>query len=281
MITSDIVKNLKPFVNFITICPEVEIGLGVPRDPIRIIEDNGGLKLFQPSQNIDVTDEMSSFSESFLSELKGDIDGFILKSRSPSCGIKDVKVYKGTEEKTPPLDYKVRGFFGNAVIEKFAEYPVEDEGRLLNFTIREHFLTTIFTYSRFRTAKISGEIKDLIDFHTHNKYLFMAYNQVELKTGGNILANHKKKPYEAIVLDYENCIHRVFSRIPQYTSNINVLMHLMGYYSNKLSGDEKKFFLEEIEKYRNEKLPLSALTSIISAWAIRFSGNDTSARSPG
>lgn len=269
IISSEVVKALKPLVDFTTVCPEVEIGLGVPRDPIRIITNNGDLRLIQSSTNKDISEEMSSFTAEFLSGLGDEVDAFILKGRSPSCGIKDVKVYKDPDSKAP-LDYKVSGFFGGGVIDKFGDYPVESEGRLMNFRIREHFLTVTYTFAEFRDAKKSGEMSRLLDFHTGNKYLFMAYNQQELKTGGNILANHQRKSFNEVVRNYEKCLFRILSQMPEYTSHINVLMHLMGYFSGDLSSDEKEFFLNQLQQYRREKLPLSALTSIMKSWAIRF-----------
>ena len=116
MISSDFVKKLKKFVDFKPVCAEVEIGLGVPRNPIRIVEKKGMVKLIQPETKKDLTKDMIEFSNRFLDDLE--IDGVILKSKSPSCGIKDVKIFP-SEEKSPPLR-RDKGFFGGAVVEKFS-----------------------------------------------------------------------------------------------------------------------------------------------------------------
>ena len=133
MISSDFVEKLKSFLEFIPVCPEFEIGLGVPRDPIRVISLGGNLRLIQPKTEKDVTKDMVDFSNSFLDKLS-DLDGFILKSKSPSCGIKDVKVHAGGG--IPPKDPKGPGFFGKAVLEKYPNLAIEDEGRLLNSRIK-------------------------------------------------------------------------------------------------------------------------------------------------
>jgi len=267
IIPDDFVETLKPFVEYRTICPEVEIKLGVPRDPIRIVTQKKQLRLMQPATGKDLTDKMNSFSDSFLDSVKS-VDGFILKFRSPSCGLKNVKIYPGLG-KTGSVG-KTKGFFGNKVIEKFSHLPIEDEGRLRNFSIREHFLTRIFTLARFRKLKSSGKMKDLVKFHSVNKYLLMAYNQKALKALGKIVANHEKKPLKQVLEDYETNFYPAFFRAPRFTSSINVLMHALGYFSKELKSGEKSFFLDTLEKYRNAKVPLSVPVNILKSWIIRF-----------
>lgn len=150
IITSEFVEQLKPFVEFHPVCPELEIGLGVPREPVRVVDSKGQMHLVQPATGIDCTAKMQNFIERFLLAEK-EIDGFLLKSRSPSCGIKDVKIFAGIENNYTTR--KAAGFFGNAVLTKYPQMPVEDEGRLINFKIREHFLTRIFTAVRFNKIR--------------------------------------------------------------------------------------------------------------------------------
>jgi uncharacterized protein YbgA (DUF1722 family)/uncharacterized protein YbbK (DUF523 family) len=266
-IEDDFVDRLKPHVEFVTTCPEVEIGLGVPRDPIRMVMQTGRLLLMQPATKIDVTDKMNKFCDTFLSSTR-DIDGFILKSRSPSCGIKEAKVYPGME-KSAALK-KGSGFFGAAVLERFPNLPVEDEGRLRNFTIREHFLKRIFTLSSFRSIKRSQKMKDLVRFQAENKFLFMAYNQKEFRIMGRIVANQQKKPPAQVYADYETHLSNALAKTPRYTSNINVLMHAMGHFKDKLNKEEKAFFLDLMEKYRSGRAPLSSDLDVLMSWGVRF-----------
>jgi uncharacterized protein YbbK (DUF523 family) len=188
IIASEFIEKLKPYVNFVPVCPEVEIGLGVPRDPIRIVLVNGEKKLLQPTTGFDFTDKMTKFSESFLDSLDS-VDGFILKSASPSSGFKNVKVYPSIE-KVSSIE-KAPGFFGGAVLQKFPNLAIEDERRLLNPRIREHFLTKLFTLASFREVKKSGKVKDLVKFQADNKYLFTAYNQTALRILGKLAANQE------------------------------------------------------------------------------------------
>ncbi|MDD5136876.1 MAG: DUF523 domain-containing protein, partial [Candidatus Omnitrophica bacterium] len=149
-IRDDFVEELKPHVEYVTACPEVEVGLGVPRDPIRIVAKGAALRLVQPASGKDVSAAMTDFAKRFLGSI-GDIDGFILKDRSPSCGVDNVKVYPGPGPSASVA--RAHGFFGDEVMKRFGDLPVETEGRLTNYRIREHFLSRIFAFADFRRVK--------------------------------------------------------------------------------------------------------------------------------
>lgn len=266
-VSSDVVKGLMPHVEFSPVCPEVEIGLGIPRDPVRLVLSNGKLRLMQPASNMDVTDKMLSFVNWFL-DSAGEVDGFILKSRSPSCGIKDVKLYTGIGKGMAVR--KGKGTFGNAVTERFARVAIEDEGRLTNFTIRQHFLTKLFALANFRKVNASRSMKELVRFQTENKSLLMAYNQKELRILGRIVANHDKRPADEVFKNYQQHLWGAFARPPRFASNINVLMHAMGHFSKNLTSQERSFFLNTLEEYRDERIPLSVPLNILKSWAVRF-----------
>jgi len=221
----------------------------------------------QPATKADVTSKMSKFCEEYLSSIK-EIDGFILKSRSPSCGIKEVRVYPGIE-KSAALK-KSSGFFGTAVTKRFPHLPVEDEGRFRNFLIREHFLKRLFTLARFNAIKKTTKMKDIVKFQAENKFLLMAYNQTEFRIMGRIVANHEKKPVVQVYKDYETHLFRALAKTPRYTSHINVLMHAMGHFSDKLNKQEKSFFLDLMEKYRRGKAPLRSDMDVLKSWGVRF-----------
>ncbi len=274
MISSDCVRSLKAHVHFIPVCPEVEIGLGVPRDPIRIVEGTAGMRLLQPSTRADLTERMMRFAEGFLGSLR-DVDGFILKGRSPSCGIKDVKVFRDLEAGVP--SGKGAGFFGAAVLAKFPGYPVEDEGRLLAFRIREHFLTSVWALARFREARARLAMRDLVDYQARNKLLLMAASQKEMRILGGLVANPSGKPARALFDEYEGHLRAAFSKAPTRVANINVLMHALGYFKGGLSAAEKRHFLGALEKYRAGKAPLSACIAVVNSWLARF-GNEYLAR---
>lgn len=267
IIYNELIDILKNYVDFRPVCPEIEIGLGVPRDPVRVVSVNTMLRLIQPSTDKDVTNIMNNFAYSFLNSIDK-VDGFILKSRSPSCGIKDVKIYPSKD------DYRVirkgSGFFGSAVMDKFPDLPIEDEGRLTNFRIREHFLTKLFIFAKFRETKSSNSMKELVRFHSESKMLLMSYNQKEMRLLGGIVANFEKKPINEVFNDYERHLFNAFKQVPKYMSSINVLMHGLGYFSKNLSHKEKAFFLDILEKYRLKRVPLSVPISILRSYIVRF-----------
>jgi len=259
------IEKLKNHVEFITVCPEVEIGLGIPRDPIRIIQLDNKLSLVQPNTDKNITREMESFIDDYLSRLS-DIDGFILKNRSPSCGILDVKIYKGNSV----LSSKGAGFFGSKVVSEFPFSAIEDEGRLKNFTIREHFLIKLFAIARFRNIKKSNSIGELVAFQTENKLLFMAYNDARFRKLGKIVANHEKLSFRQVAELYEQELILLFRRQAKYTGLINAIQHAFGGFSDNLSKEEKMYFLNNVEEYRDERIPLSTVTHLLMSSAIRF-----------
>jgi uncharacterized protein YbgA (DUF1722 family)/uncharacterized protein YbbK (DUF523 family) len=267
VIPYEFVRELEPFVTYVLICPELEIGLGVPRDPIRIVAIDGEARLIQPDTGGDLTGEMERFSGRFLGSL-GEVDGFILKNRSPSCGISDVKIYQGLEPSAS--SERGPGFFGGAVLERFPGMAIEDEGRLRNYAIREHFLSRLFALARLRGVKKTGAMRELVRFQAENKLLLMAYNQKELRELGRIVANPGKSPFAEVVENYESHFQAALSRAPRYTSVINVFEHAAGYFSKELNRNEKAYYRRALERYRKRQVPVSAVTSILRAWIVRF-----------
>lgn len=266
-VNDSFVIQLKDHAKIITVCPEMEIGLGVPRKPIRVVEADGERKLIQPETGLDFTEAMQKFTGEFLASLK-DIDGFIMKNASPSSGIKDVKIYPSAEHKSP--NNRGAGFFGGAVVEQFSPLAVEDEGRLSNFTIRESFLTRIFQHADLRRVIQSGKMKNLVDFHSKNKYLLMANNQKQLKILGKIVANSQKNDFDTVCSEYEQHFNLALSNVAGRGSHINVLMHTFGYFKDELESVEKANFIDLLDLYRNATVPLIAVTTLIKSWAVKY-----------
>jgi uncharacterized protein YbgA (DUF1722 family)/uncharacterized protein YbbK (DUF523 family) len=268
MISSEFVKSLEPYVDFLPVCPEVEIGLGVPRNSLRLVSSGDETRLVQPTTGRDVTPDMQSFAATFLDSV-GDVDGFILKAGSPSCGIKNAKAYP-TAGKSAALSRSSAGLFGAAVLARYPDLAVEDEGRLRNPRIKEHFLTKLFTLARFREVERSGSMNELVGFQTENKMLLLAYNQTEERALGRIAANHDHRPFDEVVGEYGAHLRRAMCRARRYTSNINVLMHILGYFKDQLSAGEKAMFLENLERYRDGKITICPNTTLLKSWIARF-----------
>ncbi|MFW5711897.1 MAG: YbgA family protein [Spirochaetia bacterium] len=262
-----VVQLLSGHVEFITTCPEVEIGLGVPRNPVRIVRENDKTILFQPASGNEVTGQMESYRDRFFPEI-GTVDGFLLKSRSPSCGPWQVKVYSSKNAQSAQA--KGAGIFGGYIVERFEGYPVEDEGRLKNFVLREHYFTSLFTLAKFRELKEQQQMRQLVDFHTKGKLLFMAYNQDLLHKMGSLAANHQQLPSGEVLEQYEQLLRTLFAEPPKFTNMINAFQHAFGGLSAQLQLKERQFFLNSLEEYRDERIPASTLIHLLKSWAIRF-----------
>jgi uncharacterized protein YbgA (DUF1722 family) len=179
-----------------------------------------------------------------------------------------VRYYHG--EKNTIYSSKNPGFFGEAILARFPHAPIEDEGRLRNPRIRDHFLTKLFTLCSFQQVKKSRKINDLITFHTNNKFLLMGYNQKEMRILGQIVAHNSSTSWEKTIEEYEHHLHLSLMHPPRCASNINVLMHSLGFVTSKLEREEKAFFLEVLENYRRGRIPLSVATHVLDSWMIRF-----------
>lgn len=256
-----VVDLLGPFVEYLPVCPETAIGLGTPRFPVRQVEKKGEIRLVQPESGRDLTDDLNGFAGTFL---EGKVlDGAILKYKSPSCGASGAKVYDGTQK------HDGQGMFARRVRESFPAIAVEDEGRLKNFRLREHFFTKIFTLARFR-AVVEDPAKNALErFQQSHKYLFMAYHQSGQKALGRIVANHEKRSREEQAAAYGKLLGSVLKKAPSKPNMINALQHMGGYFSKTSGEREKAFFRESLELYREGRIPLSSVLLLIQGWALR------------
>ncbi len=261
------IEGLAGHVDLVTVCPEVEGGLGVPRDPIRIVLDGGAPSLYQPATGRDVTGAIAAMADSFLGGMT-DVDGFILKSKSPSCGIGDVKIYPNRDAQAP--SGRGTGLFATDVLRRFPGVLVEDEDRLRNPRVREHFLTFAFTLARFRAVESSAKMSALVAFHAEHKMLLMAYGQEATRSLGRLVSNRDRLPIGRVLAEYRAGLSRALARGARYTSNVNVLQHAFGYVSDGLSEGEKALFLRDLELYRDERVPLRTCLDLVRSWAVRF-----------
>lgn len=264
LINNKYIRKLKEYVDFTTICPEVEIGLGTPRDPIHLVRKEDEFSLYQPSTDRDLGSLMNKFSNKFLSSLSS-VDGFILKSRSPSCGISTAKQFPDKNNKSPMGHGP--GLFTAKIIEKYPNHPKEEDKRLNDNFLREHFYASIFTISEYRNVK---SFKELYDFQAKHKLLFMAYNQSRMKILGKIAANKMNSSFEEVKHEYFLNLLLLFKKRPRYISNINTHMHAYGFYKKYLKSKEKVFFLELLDDYRSNLIPLSTINSVMNSWNVRF-----------
>ena len=266
MLQDDFVQALNAHVKFVQVCPEVGIGLGVPRDPIRLVADLSGPRLVQPSTGSELTAPMQRFAGEFFDQI-GPVDGFILKSRSPSCGIKDVKLHLGVD--SPMTVGKASGVFAEAVMKRFSSAAIEDEGRLTSAKLRHNFLVRLFAHARLRELPRES-LSALVSFHTEHKLQLMAYSPDGLRELGQIVANADAAPVAEVFSRYAQKFSQVTARPLNRPANVNVLQHSFGYVSKDLTPEERQHFLRIVEDYLAARVPLSVCLTLLQSWVVRF-----------
>jgi uncharacterized protein YbgA (DUF1722 family)/uncharacterized protein YbbK (DUF523 family) len=267
LIPSPFVSRLRRYADCIPVCPEMEIGLGIPRDTVRIVRTGGVDHLIQPATGRDVTGEMTTFARTFLGSLPP-VDGFILKGGSPTSGLGGVRVYPSAG-KSMAIE-KTAGFFAREVLREFPKLPAEDELRLRNHRIRDHFLTAVYTLAAYRTVEKSENREKLAEFHAQNKYLLMACHQQNLRNMGRLVASRAHMDTGELFASYRMLLSEALARVPRYSGYINVLQHILGYFSDTVSHKEKEYCLQVIDRYRQNLATLAEPRSLLYSWVIRF-----------
>ncbi len=247
-------QTVGPFFTWVPVCPEVELGLGTPRETIRLERHGEAVRLVAPKSGRDLTEEMRHYAEAkvaFLASL--DLSGYILKKDSPSCGMERVRVYggKGMAEKTG------RGAFAERLLAAFPLLPVEEEGRLHDPRLRDNFFVRVFAYHRLK-ALFRGRwtVGSLVRFHTREKLLLLAHDPKAYTALGRVVAAAKGTPREQAALRYQEGFMGALRKIATVKKNTNVLLHMAGYFKALLSPEEKRELLGLIEDYHRELVPL-------------------------
>ena len=253
------------WVEWVAVCPEVELGMGTPRPPIRLERhagDPGEVRLVMPSTGQDYTAPMRDWAVRRAEALAAmDLDGYVLKKDSPSCGMERVKVYHGSG--APMKDG--RGLFAEALIGRLPDLPVEEEGRLNDPLLRESFIARVFVHHRWR----EGEKEDwtrasLMRFHERHKFLLMARNQAGMRRLGRLLGESGKEiPVEELATAYRLGLREILQRPATRRGHTNVLMHLAGFVSGPLDREDRAELAETIERYRLGLVPLIVPLTLI------------------
>ncbi|MES9970651.1 MAG: DUF523 and DUF1722 domain-containing protein [Candidatus Thiodiazotropha sp.] len=249
-----ILETLGKYLEFYPVCPEAEIGLGIPRPTIRLVGDHAHPRLVGVSDpSWDVTAKMEQFARKKAQELE-DISGYILKKDSPSCGMERVKVYSESNHQSMR---KGSGVFARIVMQYQPLLPVEEEGRLNDHVLRENFINRVYIYHRWKNLMDSGITPaGLIAFHTEHKYLVMAHSQAAYQRLGRLLSNLSNKELSAIADEYIQELMPTLKRRVNRKRHANVLQHIMGYLKKSISRDDKRELTASIESYRRGETPL-------------------------
>jgi uncharacterized protein YbgA (DUF1722 family)/uncharacterized protein YbbK (DUF523 family) len=234
-------------------CPEVESGLPIPRPTIRLVGDANSPTLVEVLKpEIDHTDRLTDFSAGKVKELDH-LSGFILKSKSPTCGMERVKVY----QEAPKQPLLGQGLFARALLSRYPLMPVEEEGRLNDYGLRENFIERIFVYHRWRTLICEGvTAKALLALHSAHKLTLLAHNQATYRELGKELADLKNTNMNDFASSYICRFMDAMKKIATRKNHTNVLMHIQGYFKDFIDAGDKEDLRETIESYRLGLLPL-------------------------
>ena len=262
-----ITQTLGHFFELVPVCPEIAIGLGVPRPPIRLA---GNAKSWRAvgvaDPGLDVTNELAAYGERMAHKLEG-ISGYLFKSKSPSCGMERVKVYAPGRA---PLK-KGTGVYAAAFMAAQTLLPAEEEGRLGDMMLRENFLERVFAYRRWQDMKASRlTAAKLVEFHTRHKLSLMAHSVEAYRVLGRLVARTERSNLCEVAEEYIHGFMRALKQPATRRRHANVLMHLMGYLKKNLDAADKRELLELLEAYRLERAPLAAPLTLLNHHFRRF-----------
>jgi uncharacterized protein YbgA (DUF1722 family)/uncharacterized protein YbbK (DUF523 family) len=245
--------TLSEFFEFYPFCPEVGIGLGVPRPTIRLVTDNHQIRVVGVKDpSLDVTGPLKEYTDSQLPLIK-ELSGYIFKRGSPSCGMERVKIYN---TKGMPQDSGT-GVFAAGVKQAYPELPTEEEGRLGDPRLRENFIQRVFVYHHWRhTIEPDLSVSALTDFHARIKLTLMSHDQNKARELGRIAATARDASIREVAASYFCLLMETLEIVASRKNHVNVLQHVQGYLKRTLDADDKAELVETIELYRQGLIPL-------------------------
>mmetsp|Transcript_3670 Transcript_3670/g.4069 ORF Transcript_3670/g.4069 Transcript_3670/m.4069 type:complete len:337 (+) Transcript_3670:136-1146(+) len=273
------VKALRSYgAEFVAVCPEVEIGLPTPRKQMRLvggvigrirdIEDWG--KVYDKTVNLvvretgeDLTSRMQTYARAKVASLKQmNLDGYILKSKSPSCGINGIKLYQS--QKSHGANGSGPGMYARVLIDEWPTLPIEEEGRLNDINIRAHFIIRILCHNAFRNITRKN-YKNLKEFHNKNKYVMMAHCEDVMPQLDKLLSKHKNS--ENIEELYEKYYQQFFQGIKKRATRSSTrksLVHLIDYLKKNVDVDDRDEMIQLVEEYHNGEVPFTIPSTLIT-----------------
>jgi len=252
---------LGPFVEWVKVCPEVESGMGTPRESVRLVDRAGRLRMVTVKTGADYTDAMTTYAEARVRQLAAeDLCGYVLKKDSPSCSMTRVKVYSGAG----PGTRSGVGVFASALLARLPDLPVEEEGRLVDPRLRENFIERVFAYRRLTDLfETRWTIGDLVEFHTAHKLVLMAHSSPAYGRLGRLVAGAKGRPRARVRAEYGTEFMAALSIIATTRRHTNVLQHMAGYFKRLLDAGSRDELSTAIEDYRKGLVPLVAPLTLL------------------
>lgn len=261
-------ETLGQYVEYVPVCPEVECGLPIPRESMYLEGNPDSPRLVTSHTKQDITERMVQWAKKRVVELeKEDLCGFIFKSNSPSSGMERVRVYN---EKRIPVKKGI-GIFARIFMEHFPLLPVEDEGRLHDPKLRENFVEHIFALKRWREVLGKKENRgNLVNFHTKHKLLILSHSPKHHQIMGKLVAQAKNLPLKELYIQYQTLFLESLRLKTTLKKNKNALLHMMGYFREQLSSEEKQELLEIIDQYRKGHIPLIVPITLVNHYVRKY-----------
>ena len=248
--------TLGDYFDWVPVCPEVELGLGTPRETIRLVHLDGDTRLRTTKTDVDLTDQMREFAERrVVSLVEVDLSGYIFKKDSPSCGMERVKVFR----QTGPGKRIGTGLFAAALMERLPLLPTEEEGRLSDPRLRENWIERVFAYHSLKQFwQARWTVGQLVNFHTRYKFVLLAHDEAQYRELGGLVANAKSLPRDQLRTRYEATFMGALKRLATVRTNVNVLQHMLGFFSEQLDSASRQELVACIEDYHRGFVPLVA-----------------------
>jgi uncharacterized protein YbgA (DUF1722 family)/uncharacterized protein YbbK (DUF523 family) len=274
---SFLVDTLGRYVEWVPVCPEVEVGMGTPRETVHLVRDlsrppqrgaGTPVRMVAPKSGADWTERMVAYARARVAKLAAlDLSGYVLKRDSPSCGMERVKVHApgAMPERTGT------GLYAAALLARMPTLPVEEEGRLCDPRLRENFVERVFAYRRLRTLFAARwTVGQLVRFHTAHKLVLLAHAPVTYAALGRLVAQAHEKPRAELQAEYERTFMAALSHVATPARHANVLQHIAGYFRDQLDPESRAELLALIEDHRNGLVPLIVPITLIRHHARRL-----------
>jgi uncharacterized protein YbgA (DUF1722 family)/uncharacterized protein YbbK (DUF523 family) len=261
-------EGLGPFVEWVPVCPEIELGLGAPRPSLRLCADGDDIRLVSPKTGEDHTDAMVRFARRRVAELAdADLSGYVLKRASPTCGMEQVRVYGPADRPAA----KGRGLFAAELMRHFPDLPVEEEGRLNDAALRENFVERIFAYRRLADAFRPGwPRKELVAFHSAHKLTLMAHSPSAYQELGQLVARVADVSPDEMEADYRHRFMQALTIVATPGRHANVLQHILGYMKKQLDSATRQDLLAAISDYADGLVPLVVPVTLLRHYVDRL-----------
>ncbi len=267
-------KELSKYADFYPFCPEAA-AIGTPRETIRLVGVDGKVKVIGPKSGSDYTDGIQEYNDQIIPKfLEKDIDGAVVKSRSPSCGMERIKVYRPDGQWYGSSDPMKAGLFTQTLMEKAPQLAIEEEGRLHDAWLRETFMLRVFTKARWRNfLKSDPTLADFQAFHRDHKYLLLSKNEILYRELGALVATTRKNNLIESMRGYETKLYDLLAYRSKRGQLRNVLDHIYGYFKYDVSEDEKRFYQETVKEFYDGIVPLITVIKVLEQFLHHY-GSD-------